>query len=104
MATSTPTPPDPSPASAPRQQALGTVREQVAALDELVALARHSIRVFDRDLSEMGWNAPARAEKLATFLRASRTAKLEVIVHANAAGDELSIFAVGTCSITRLEM
>jgi len=81
MVTSTPTPPDPPPASATRQQALGTVREQVAALDDLVALARHSIRVFDGDLSEMGWNSPARAEKLAAFLRASRTAKLDIIVH-----------------------
>jgi hypothetical protein len=82
MVTSTPTPPeDAAPAPESRQQALATVREQVAALDDLVTLARHSIRVFDRDLSEMGWNAPARAEKLAAFLRASRTAKLEIIVH-----------------------
>jgi hypothetical protein len=81
MATSTPTPPDDAPAPEPRQQMLVTVREQVAALDDLVALARHSIRVFDHDLSEMGWNGPARAERLAAFLRRSRNAKLEIIVH-----------------------
>jgi hypothetical protein len=81
MATSTPTPPESAPGPEPRQQALATVREQVAALDDLVALAEHSIRVFDYDLSEMGWNAPARAEKLAAFLRGSRTAKLEMIIH-----------------------
>lgn len=81
MATSTPTPPEATPAPEPRQETLATVREQVAALDDLVALARHSIRVFDYDLSEMGWNNPVRAERLSTFLRRSRTAKLDIIVH-----------------------
>jgi len=81
MAPSTSTPPEPAPAPEPRQETLSTVRDQVAALDDLVALAQHSIRVFDHDLSEMGWNSPARAERLAAFLRRSRTAKLEIIVH-----------------------
>ena len=81
MATSTPTPPDATPARESRQETLATVREQVAALDDLVALAQHSIRVFDFDLSEMGWNSPARAERLAAFLRRSRSSKLEIIVH-----------------------
>lgn len=81
MAASTSTPPESAPALEPRQETLSTVREQVAALDDLVALAQHSIRVFDQDLSEMGWNSPARTERLATFLRRSRTAKLEIIVH-----------------------
>jgi hypothetical protein len=80
MVTSIPTP-EPAPEPQARQQALATVREQVAALDQLVALAQSSIRVFDYDLSEMGWNAPARADKLAAFLRGSRMAKLEIIVH-----------------------
>lgn len=81
MAASTSTPPEPAPALEPRQETLSTVREQVAALDDLIALAQHSIRVFDHDLSEMGWNSPARAERLAAFLRRSRTSKLEIIVH-----------------------
>jgi hypothetical protein len=83
MASSTPTPGDATPASArePRQQVLDTIAEQVAAIDELVDIAEHTIRVFDDDLSEMGWNRPARAEKLAAFLRRSRTAKLDIIVH-----------------------
>ena len=37
--------------------------------------------MFDFDLSEMGWNSPARAERLAAFLRRSRSSKLEIIVH-----------------------
>lgn len=81
MATSTPTPADVPPVPQPRQETLVTVAAQVAALDELVGLAKQSIRVFDRDMSEMGWNGPARATTLAAFLRRSRTAKLEIIVH-----------------------
>lgn len=83
MATSTSAPPEsPNPAPPqPRQETLITIAAQVAALDDLIGLARHSIRVFDFDLAQMGWNGPARAENLAAFLRKSRTAKLEIIVH-----------------------
>jgi hypothetical protein len=80
MDTSTPiaeTPPTPP----PRQESLVTVSAQVAALDEIIALARHSIRVFDNDMSEMGWNSAARAELLSAFLRRARTSKIEIIVH-----------------------
>jgi len=81
MATSIPTPPDAAPAPKPREETLLSVSEQVAALDELVGLAQHSIRVFDYDLQGMGWNSQARAERLSAFLRRSRTAKIEIIVH-----------------------
>ena len=90
MASSTPTPADGTPPPAdgalaparePHQQVLATIAEQVAAIDELVDIAEHTIRVFDDDLSQMGWNRPARADKVAAFLRRSRTAKLDVIVH-----------------------
>lgn len=79
MATSTPT--EDQAAPAPRQETLATVAAQIAAIDELIGLAQHSIRVFDRDLSETGWNSLERATRLAQFLRRSRGAKLDVIVH-----------------------
>jgi hypothetical protein len=60
---------------------LDTIAAQIAAIDELIGLARHSIRVFDVDLSETGWNDPARCEQLAAFLRRSRHARLEIVVH-----------------------
>ena len=53
----------------------------MAALDELVALAQHSIRIFDHDMSALGWNSPARTDRLSAFLRRSRTSKVEIIVH-----------------------
>ena len=37
--------------------------------------------MFDVDLSEMAWNDAARADRVVAFLRARRTAKLEIIVH-----------------------
>jgi hypothetical protein len=83
MATSTPTPRDSgsSPAIEARHERLGTVAAQVAAIDELIALAQHSIRVFDVDLSGMGWNESARIEMIVTFLRATRNARLDIVVH-----------------------
>lgn len=81
MATSTSTP-DAVPAGPePRHRTLETITEQIAAIDELVGLATQSIRVFDVDLSQAGWNGVARNEKLAAFLRGSREARLEIIVH-----------------------
>jgi hypothetical protein len=80
MATSTPTPDAPQ-TPQPRQELLVTVSAQVAALDEIIGLARHSIRVFDHDMSEMGWNSAARADQLSAFLRRARTSKIEIIVH-----------------------
>jgi hypothetical protein len=70
-----------TPAAAPQLAMLASLGEQAAAIDRLVELARTSIRVFDGDLSQMGWNAAARCERLAAFLRGSRHAKLDIIVH-----------------------
>ena len=81
MASSDPTPPDPAAPPAPRQEAIDSVAGQVAAIDELVGLARRSVRVFDTDLSETGWNSVVRNEALGRFLRGSRLARLEIIVH-----------------------
>lgn len=60
---------------------LDTVAAQTAAIDELIGRARASIRVFDIDLSETGWTSPARCDRLAVFLRGSRHARLDIIVH-----------------------
>jgi len=60
---------------------LATIAEQTAAIDELIALARHHIQVFDQDLSQTGWNNAARTERLAAFLREVRGRRLDIIVH-----------------------
>jgi hypothetical protein len=65
----------------PRTVELDTVGAQTAAVDELIALARHQIRVFDQDLSQTGWNSAARADRLAAFLRDVRGRRVDIIVH-----------------------
>jgi hypothetical protein len=74
---------DPTPNAPPasRSVELTTVAEQIAAIDELIALARTRIRVFDQDLSQTGWNLPARIDRLAAFLRGPRGCRLDIIVH-----------------------
>jgi hypothetical protein len=83
MATSTPNPDAPGAAASPtpRRETLRTISAQIAALDEMIGLARHSIRVFDIDLSGMGWNGVERAATIAAFLRGRRNATLQIIVH-----------------------
>lgn len=63
------------------QRTLDTIAEQVASIDALVPLARQRIRVFDIDMSQMGWNSVRRTALIKTFLRSSRNAQLEIIVH-----------------------
>lgn len=83
MASSTST--DPAPLSteplSPRLVELTTLAEQTAAIDELVALARRRIRVFDQDMSQTGWNEVARIDKLGAFLRGVRGRRFDIIVH-----------------------
>jgi hypothetical protein len=84
MASSTSTDPPPAPATElpeARLVELATLAEQTAATDELVALARRRIRVFDQDLSQTGWNQPSRVDHLAAFLRGTRGRRLDIIVH-----------------------
>lgn len=76
---STEQPADPQPAS--RSVVVATLAEQIAAIDELVALASLRIRVFDQDLSQSGWNRAERVERLAAFLSGTRGRRLNIIVH-----------------------
>jgi hypothetical protein len=69
------------PSPEPRSVELATLAEQAAAIDELIALARQRIRVFDQDLSQTGWNQPARIDRLADFLGRMRGRRLNIIVH-----------------------
>ncbi len=84
MASSTSTdgpPGSPGPRLESRTVVLGSVAEQIAAIDELIALAQRRIRVFDQDLSQTGWNQATRVERLSAFLRGTRGRRLDIIVH-----------------------
>jgi hypothetical protein len=63
-----------------REWRVATLAEQIAALDQLIGLARSRIQLFDIDLSQGGWERRERIDSLASFLR-MRNARLEAIVH-----------------------
>ena len=65
----------------PRTFALASIAEQIAATDELIGLAQRRVRVFDQNLSQVGWNQQGRIERLAAFLRGTRGRRLDIIVH-----------------------
>ena len=75
------TSPEPEQPIEPRETIVDTVAAQVAAIDELIALARQRLQIFDVDLSGGGWQTAARAEKLAAFLRRSPDARIDLIAH-----------------------
>ena len=60
---------------------LTTIGEQIAAIDQLIGLARQRICVFDQDLAQTGWSQVTRVEGLAAFLGGMRGRRLDIIVH-----------------------
>jgi hypothetical protein len=83
MATSTPNPDSSGTQDtpAPRRETVRTIAAQTAALDEMIGLARQSIRVFDIDLSGLGWNGVERTARMAALLRTRPGASVRIIVH-----------------------
>lgn len=74
-------PAQPDAIAIPREERLDTVAAMVAAQDELIALARRDLKIFDIDLSWGGWQTAARCEALAALLRTHRGFRVSVIVH-----------------------
>lgn len=67
--------------AAPDERKLASIAEQVEAIDALIDRAEVQLRVFDVDLSQGGWNSPARAESLVAFFRRARGPRVDIIVH-----------------------
>jgi hypothetical protein len=68
------------PESMPGERKLEGIAAYDAALDELIANARHTIRIFDRHLGR-NFNTARRYELLAGFLLASRANRLRIVLH-----------------------
>ena len=51
------------------------------AVDRMLAQPGRELRLFDPDLKALRLNSPARIAQLDTFLRASRTRRIYVVVH-----------------------
>jgi hypothetical protein len=57
-----------------------TSSEYQAALDQLIAAARHSIRIHDRNLEAGGFNANERYESLRNFCLAGTGQRIDILL------------------------
>lgn len=73
------TEPDSSPPAA--RALIETRRDYLEAFDQLLAIARRELRIFDPDLVQLGLDAPGRIERIEHFLRATRGNRLLIAVH-----------------------
>ena len=71
------TTPSPKPAYRP----IFGIADSAAAIDEVIDCARQTIRIFDIDLANRGFNSPQRAEKLRAFLVAGRAHRILIALH-----------------------
>lgn len=71
----------PPPPGLPREERLDTIAALVRAQDDVLALARRHIKLFDVDLSWGGWNSSTRCEMLSSCLRRIPGARFDIIVH-----------------------
>lgn len=62
------------------RQISGTA-ESLAAIDQVIAAAERTIRIFDITLSNRGFNSPARATLLREFLVRGRAHRLLIALH-----------------------
>lgn len=60
---------------------LASIAESQAAIDEVIASAERTLRMFDVSLTNRGFNAPARIERVRNFLVAGRAHRLLVALH-----------------------
>lgn len=60
---------------------LNSTADYTEALDVLIELARHRLRIFDYNLEDGGYTTLRRYDLLRTFLLASRNNRLEIVLH-----------------------
>lgn len=65
-------------------QHIAGLRESRAAIDTVIAAARRTLRLFDRDLADPGYRTPARIQMLESFLLASRRNRIRIVLHETA--------------------
>lgn len=68
-------------ATEPGYRRLSSLAESQAAIDEVIAAARTTLRIFDFKLGPRGFNAPKRAEALRDFLVSGRNHRLLIALH-----------------------
>jgi hypothetical protein len=58
-----------------------TIAESLQAIDQVVAVAQRTLRIFDISLSNRGFNSPGRADALRDFLVRGRSHRILVALH-----------------------
>lgn len=71
----------PGAAPEPSYRPIFGTADSLAAVDEVIAAAERTIRIFDANLANRGFNAPGRAEKLREFLVAGRAHRILIALH-----------------------
>src|SRR5690349_12934676 len=57
------------------------IAESQAAVDEVIAAATRTLRIFDVSFFNRGFNSPQRVERLRTFLVAGRAHRILIALH-----------------------
>jgi hypothetical protein len=57
------------------------IADSLAAIDEVIAEAQTTLRIFDISLANRGFNTPARSEMLRHFLVAGRAHRILIALH-----------------------
>jgi hypothetical protein len=70
-----------APKPEPSYRQINGIAESQAAIDEVIAAARTTIRLFDFTLGPRGFNSPARTEQLRRFIVAGRAHRLLIALH-----------------------
>lgn len=65
----------------PAYRLLTSAAESQAAIDEVLAAARATLRIFDVSLAGRGYNAPARIQLLRNLLVAGRAHRILIALH-----------------------
>jgi hypothetical protein len=60
---------------------IGGIAESLQAIDQVVAAAQRTLRIFDISLSNRGFNSPARADLLREFLVRGRSHRVLIALH-----------------------
>jgi hypothetical protein len=68
-------------AARPAYRQITGIAESLEAIEEVVAAANTTIRVFDITLSNRGFNSPSLTEKLRRFLVAGRSHRICIALH-----------------------
>ena len=65
----------------PSYRQITGIAESLEAIDEVIAVAERTLRIFDISLSNRGFNSPARAAALREFLVRGRSHRILIALH-----------------------